>query len=218
MRDPQRLVLKQTTAPTYHPVTLDEAKAHCRIDIGDEDTLLRSLIAAATKHCEHLMHRQIMPATWRLTLDRFPVGLYNDPTSPAIEGHSIILPRPALVSVTHIKYDDEDGTEQTMTAADYRVQADESPARIALAYDAEWPDTRAQVGAVRITYEAGYASSALTEAQQQAAVPQNIKQAILLLVAQWMENREAQITGTIATTLAFTVDNLLAPETCTEQW
>ena len=214
---PQRLVLAQTVAPTVWPVTLAEAKAHMRVDIGDEDTLIEALIVAATKHCENLTGRQFMLATWRLSLDRFPCGVFNDQSSPAIEGNDIILPRPNLLAVSSIKYDDADGTEQTMDAADYRVGTDERPGRISLAYDAEWPTTRSQSNAVRVLYTAGYSASA-TAATAQAAVPQNVKQAILLLVAQWFENRETQAIGTIATTLAFTIENLLAPETCAEVW
>lgn len=214
---PQRLVLTQTVAPTVWPVTLVEAKAHSRIDIGDENALIESLIIAATRHCEHITRRQFMLATWRLSLDRFPCGAFNDPSSPAIEGHDILLPRPNLLAVSSIKYDDADGTEQTMDAADYRVSTDEKPARICLAYDQVWPTTRAQSNAVRVLYTAGYSADASATVAQ-AAVPQNVKQAILLLVSQWYENREAQVTGTIATTLAFTIENLLAPETCAEVW
>jgi uncharacterized phiE125 gp8 family phage protein len=42
-------------------------------------------------------------------------------------------------------------------------------------------------------------------------VPEPIKQAILLLVGAWFENREAVLTGTIVATLPFAVDALLAP-------
>lgn len=213
----QRLVLAQTVAPTIWPVTLAEAKAHCRIDIGDENTLIESFIIAATRHCEHITRRQFMLAAWRLSLDRFPCGIHNDPTSPAIEGWDILLPRPNLLEVSSIKYDDADGVEQDMSSNDYRVSTDERPARISLAYNESWPVTRSQSNAVRVVYRAGYSNSDTAETAR-AAVPQNVKQAILLLVGHWFENREVQAIGTIATTLAFTIDNLLAPETCAEVW
>jgi uncharacterized phiE125 gp8 family phage protein len=214
---PQRLVLAQTLAPTIWPVTVDEMKEHSRIDVGDDDDLLLARIKAATIHCEKIARRQFMQATWRLSLDRFPVGVHNDPTSPAIEGHDIILPRPKLLAVSSIKYDDADGTEQTLDASAYRANADERPARISLAYNEAWPTTRTHSNAVRILYTAGYSAEA-DETAAQAAVPEDVKQAIRLLVAHWYENREPQITGTIATTLAFTVENLLALESCAEVW
>lgn len=217
IRRTQRLSLTQTVPPTVWPVTLEEVKAHCRIDEGHEDALLESLIQAATLHVEHLTGRQIMAASWRLTLDRFPIGCLNDPSSPAIEGNDILLPRPRLLSVTSITYDDVNGAEQTMASGDYRVQTDDTPGRIALAYNEEWPDTRAHAGAVRVVYVAGYSASA-DPLVARAAVPQNVKQAILLLVGHWFEHREAVVLNATPQALEFTVDALLSPVTCMEIW
>lgn len=225
----QRLVIRQTVAPTAEPLTLEEAKGQARVDEGDEDALLGRLISAARELVESHTRRQVMMATWRLTLDRFPVGLLNDPTSPAIEGHDLILPRPNLLAVTSITYVDAAGVTQTMDAADYVVGTDETPGRISLAYNASWPTTRAQAGAVVVTYRAGYYDSTPGEDESDeeeaarlaaalAAVPARIKQAMALLVAHWFENREAVLVGTISGPIAFTVDALLAPLTVQEVW
>lgn len=216
----QRLVIRQTVAPAYLPVTIDEVKAQCRIDEADEteEEVLRGYILAAVAYCESATLRQIMPATWRLTLDRFPGGALNDSSSPAIEGMDILLPRPRIQAVTSIVYVDADGASQTMSAADYIVGTDEAPGRISLAYGASWPTSRAQAGAIVITYTAGYALSSDTEAVQQAAVDQRFKQAIKLLVAHWYENREVVLIGTISGPLAFTVESLLSALQVTEVW
>lgn len=50
---------------------------------------------------------------------------------------------------------------------------------------------------------AGYADA--------AAVPQGIKQAMLLLVGSWYENREATISGATIAEVPFAVDALIAP-------
>lgn len=42
------------------PVTLDEVKAHLRLDIDEEDELLNSYILAATQDAEHRMCREII--------------------------------------------------------------------------------------------------------------------------------------------------------------
>lgn len=55
--------------------------------------------------------------------------------------------------------------------------------------------------AVRITYTAGYGGA--------ADVPQTIKQALLLLVAYWYENREAAVGGTDVKTLPYAYQALI---------
>ena len=42
----------RTVAPTSTPVSLDEAKIHCRVDHTDEDDLITGLIAAATENLD----------------------------------------------------------------------------------------------------------------------------------------------------------------------
>jgi hypothetical protein len=72
------MTLKLQTAATLLPVTIQEAKLHCRkiADIADvsdtsEDALFSSLIGSATLEAEHLMGRAVMPQKWQLTLDAF---------------------------------------------------------------------------------------------------------------------------------------------------
>jgi len=95
----------------------------------------------------------------------------------------IELPMPPLQSVTSLKYIDDAGVEQTMPTADYVVDAQHMIGRIRPAHGTQWPSTLDDEGAVRITFVAGYGAA--------GAVPQPIKQAILLLVGHWWINREA---------------------------
>jgi uncharacterized phiE125 gp8 family phage protein len=162
--------LVQTVAPDSEPVTRNEAKAHCRIDLNDDDALVDGLIKAAREWCENRIGQQFMPATWRLKLDRFP-------------SWTIELPRPPLTAVSSVVYLDTAGASQTLSSSLYRVDTDSMPGRLTPAYSQLWPVTYSVTSAVTITYTAGYASA--------SAVPQSIKQAILLLVGHWYENREA---------------------------
>lgn len=221
----QRLTIARTVEPTGEPVVFDGldnlaevgVKQHLRLDDGGEQVFVEGLITAARQHVERVTGRSLMLQTWRLTLDGFPAGRLNDDRSPAIEGDDLLLPYPNLLAVTSIKYDDVDGTEQTIDAADYRAQVDDVPGRIALAYGKSWPSTRGHAGGVRVLYTAGY-SAGVTLAAQRAAVPQSIKLAILLLVGHWFEHREVVVVGTISSSLQFTVDSLLSPNTCSEMW
>ena len=180
------------TAPTADPVTYIEAKAHIRIDDDNEQDLIESLITAATQHVEQVLSRQLVTATWKLTLDCFP------------SGGAIDLPRPPGASVVSVVYTDAAGAAQTLSASSYQLDTSSTPARLALAPGSSWPTVGSgYLGAVQITYTAGYGAA--------ATVPKAIKQAILFLVALWFELREPVVVGTIIAEIPFAVRALLAP-------
>ena len=53
------------TAPTVEPVSLAEAKLHCRVDTTDENTLLSALIVAAREYVEQVTGRALITRTYR---------------------------------------------------------------------------------------------------------------------------------------------------------
>jgi uncharacterized phiE125 gp8 family phage protein len=165
--------LKLVTAASTYPVTLAEAKLHLRVDSTDEDTLITALITAATEMCEQATGRALMTQTWLLTLDEFPA--------------EIELTRVPVQSVTSVTYTDTDGAVQTLsTGSNWRLLdlGDFSFARIVPVYGYEWPATREQNNVVSVQYVAGYANA--------AAVPQPIKQWVLLMIASMFDNRETE--------------------------
>jgi uncharacterized phiE125 gp8 family phage protein len=158
-------MLTRVTAPVATPVSLAEARAHCRADTAD-DTLLQVYLDAAVAHldgAEGILGRCLVTQTWEVTLDAFPA--------------EIVVPLPTLQSVTSITYRDPAGSTQTVDSADYRV----SGQRITCADG--WPDTDGEHGAVTVRFVAGYGLA--------ASVPAAIKAAILLLVGDLYANREA---------------------------
>jgi uncharacterized phiE125 gp8 family phage protein len=185
----------RTVAPANPPVTLSEAKAHCRVDHADEDALLTSLVAAAVAHLDGwsgVLGRAIVTQTWRQDFDGF--GGVGD--------LRLRLPMPAA-SVVSLVYVDGEGDSQTLDPDAYVLRADVLGSYIEPAYGEAWPTTRNQTGAVRVTFTAGAAV---------ADVPQPIKQAILLLVGHWYANREA-VTAGAQVVLPLAVDALLASQT-----
>jgi uncharacterized phiE125 gp8 family phage protein len=64
--------LKLVTPPAEEPVTLAVAKAHLRVDISDDDTLIPYYLAAARRLCEKEVRRAFVTSTWDLVLDGFP--------------------------------------------------------------------------------------------------------------------------------------------------
>lgn len=188
-RAPQR-AHKVITPPASEPVTLAEAKLHVRQDLDTDDALITGLIAVARETVEGSSWYALLTQTWELVLDRWPYGI-------AIE-----LPRPPLQSVTSVKYTDSSGTETTWDPANYIADTDSVPGRVVLAYNVSWPLTALRpAGAIRIRYVAGWTSA--------ANVPQTLKQAMLLLIGHWYENREE--TGKATDAIARGVTDLLKP-------
>ncbi len=181
-------------APTTEPISTAEAKAHLRVTVSDDDTLIDSLVEAARLRFESDTHRAMITQNWELTLDSFPNS----------SDVAILLPRPPLQSVTSIKYDDTDGNEQTWSSGSYRVDTDSEPARVTPEYSEVYPTTRSVTGAVRIVYKTGYGDAA-------SAVPQSFIQAMLMLVGHWYENREAVVVGVTTMDVPMTYQFMVAP-------
>lgn len=157
------------TEPTVEPVTLAEAKTHLRITGTDHDTLITALIVAARQYLEDVKTgRAFITQTWDLTMDSFPA--------------CILVPFPPLQSVTSLKYYDTDGTEQTWDASNYRVDIASEPGRITPAYGVVWPSVRRQTGTITVRFVAGYGLA--------AAVPENVKHLVKLLIGTWFEYPE----------------------------
>jgi uncharacterized phiE125 gp8 family phage protein len=165
-------------APAQEPVSLDEARRHLRDPDATQNPLIESLIAAARQHIEKVCERALMPQTWRGSLDAFPDG-------------EISLPGGLVRSITTVAYTDATGAGQTLSAGTgYQADLDSQPARLLPpAAGGSWPATQSdKANAVQITYEVGYIDS--------GKVPAAIKAALLLIVADLFELREAGVLGT----------------------
>jgi uncharacterized phiE125 gp8 family phage protein len=167
------------TAPTSEPITLAEAKLHCRVDGNDEDTLISALITAAREQCEHILGRSLMPQTWETVLDDFPLD--ND----------IELINPNIISIVSIKYiDASTANETTLAINQYVLDKDNEPGWVMPASGVSWPATLPVANAVRVRYEAGYADA--------ADVPQAIKAWLFLAVGNAYKQREAMVENSLA--------------------
>jgi uncharacterized phiE125 gp8 family phage protein len=205
--------LTQTVAPVSEPVTVEEAKAQARIDadLTDEDGLLRAYIRAATRQIESETGRQLMLATYVMRLNTFPEtwGRYASACFDWIE-----LPRPPLIAVSSVQYVDSEGVTQTWATSNYTVDTYADPGRVYLAYDASWPTIRSIPNAGIITYLAGYGAELdddlVTYNTVPEKVPEELRVAILLWVAELYKNREP--TGDrIAHMMPYSVERLIWP-------
>ena len=190
------MALRLVTAATIDPVTLTEAKTHCRVDGTDDDALLTSLITAATQHISDgkngWLGRALITQTWELLLDTFPTN-------------EIRVPLPPLQSVTFVKYVDEDGVTQTISASDYEVDLASEPGWIIPVIDVDWPTPMQTINAVTVRFVCGY-GNATTD------VPEAIRAGMLLLIGHWYAQREAVVVGQqAAVVLPMAVEALLMP-------
>ena len=181
---------KIISGPHSEPITLTEAKAHCRVDDSNSDSLISALIIAARESAELYCERSFVQRSYRLTLDGFPCNN----SSP------ILLPYPPVVEVTQIQYFDTDGALQTWSSGEYHVDTESEPGRVLPNYDQSYPSDidGKRLGAVRVEYVAGYpVDESGSPSDYVANVPQLAKQAMLMMVGEWFMNREDTVVGNI---------------------
>ncbi len=182
--------LTLVSAPASEPVTLAEAKAHLRVEVADEDSLITALIVVAREAAEAHTRRALVTQTWRLTLDRFPAALQpwwdgvRQVADMPGDGNIIELPRPPLVSVTSVTVYDDADNPVAVPAASYYVDSDSEPGRVSLRSGKTWPAVGRVAGGVEVVFVAGYGAA--------SAVPQAIRQGMLMLIGHLFERREAE--------------------------
>lgn len=185
------------TPPAIKPVTLTEAKAWLDIGYTDKDTVITGLIGAATAHLDGwtgILGRCLCEQTWRQDFDDFRSCLR--------------LPLFPVISITSVKYTDTNGAEQTIASENYTLKNDDLGAYVEFTSSYSFPSLNTESAAVRVTYLAGYADIAGTP--KTSSVPDDIKNAIALLVRHWFDNPGAVVVGVTAQQLPQGVDALLA--------
>lgn len=161
------------TPPSEEPVSLDEAKAHCRVDVADDDVLITALITAAREQAEHETGRSLCTQTRELVLDAFP--------------DACVLRGAPIQSVVSVKYLDLDGNEQTLDPLDTQLDKDSEPGYLVPAYGKAWPATFPVPNAVRVRFTCGYGAA--------AAVPQGLKSWMKLAIGTLYAQRETIVLG-----------------------
>lgn len=160
-------MLQIVTLPTAQVLDIAEARLHVKQDISAEDSLLRIYIGAATQFAESQTERTLLATRYRLVLDAFPgPSLLGIPAGVpwSLPGHAIELPRSPLIQIVSIQYLDMGGTLQTMPSTDYVVDDTGALMRITPVFGKIWPITLPQIGAVRVLFDAGYATPAVANA------------------------------------------------------
>lgn len=188
--------LRLITAPTRYPVTLEELKAHLRVETDDDDAYLDSLIEAVATYLDGdggILGRCLVQQTWEYQIANWAcdTDLHHGFNHwPFWSAHRIEIPLPPLVSVTSVKYLDQTEAEQTLASDQYvAIINGWEPSIIQSAYGVTWPIVAwHRPDAVRIRFVAGYAS--VVNGGLSGTIPRNIVQCMLKAVGTAYENRD----------------------------
>jgi len=179
-------------------LSLREIKDHLRIglDETDHDEVLKGLRVSARQRAEAITNRKYNRETWRSYYDDWP---RNDEDA-------FNMPYPPLVSVASsgIYFTNSTGDSTTVGSTAWAVDIASMPGRVVLDYnESEWTtETLHNNNPIAIDFVCGY---------QSTAVPQSVKNAMLLMVGHWFENREDSIVGQTIVEIPQGAESLLSP-------
>ena len=142
--------LVTVTAPTGLVLSVEDVMAASRVEDPAESGRWERLILAATEMVQHLANYQLLEATYRLELDRWPVS-------------HVILPRSNFGNVTQIQYrTPSSGALVTLPAEDYQVVSrEDGSTEIWPPEFGSWPSHNLEQDAIQITYTSGSEQSAI---------------------------------------------------------
>lgn len=187
--------LELVTAPTALPVDADAFRRHAwevYEQDAEDDTYIEELLERATAHVETVTNRRLVSQTWRGYLDSWPAS-----------GGPIELPFGRVTAVTRFNWMDADAIDHTMTASTHYIAALHGwfPKLVPVT---AWPTgSLFVVDPIRVEFTAGFGGA--------AAVPADLKTAILHLAAHWYKNREIVRVGNMVSPLPAVFDTLVAP-------
>lgn len=161
--------LSIVTPPVGMAVTTAEMKEHLRILHNEDDGYIEGLLRVATEEVEAFTSRALITRTLKVLY-----GCFNE---------QLILPVAPVSSITHLKYYDTNGTQQTVAGADYQYDLNALPVEIIKGKDlGTWPTTESEkLQPIEIQFVAGYASASV--------VPENFKLAMKMIAADLYWNR-----------------------------
>lgn len=162
-------------------VTLELAKAQCRIRHADEDALVTQYIASSQAWVERYTGLMFEETE---VVDRFTTF-----------GDYLTLSRGPFIELTSIGYTDADGDPATFSDARYQDGLLYAPTT-------GWPSVQTY-STIEVTYLAGF--------DVYNPLPEELTQAQLLLIAHWHQNREAVVLGSTTKELEFAIEALAGP-------
>jgi uncharacterized phiE125 gp8 family phage protein len=160
---------KLITAPATEPVDAEWLKSHLRFDIEDEDGLIDQYISAARQYYEQFCQVSMITQTHEEQLQYWWEGCHELYWWP-------------VISISSIKYVDEDNVESSDIQSLFDVDLVNRPAVIQLKDGVDYPDDlKTGLNVIKIRYVSGFGAA--------TAVPALLKQAITLRASASFANR-----------------------------
>jgi uncharacterized phiE125 gp8 family phage protein len=157
------MALLLTAPPSVEPVSLAEAKAHMRVTHPDDDALISTLIVSARRRVEVKTGLRLITQGWSQFLDCWPPGGVVELDAYPVSSVSDVL-----------VYGDTDAAA-TVDPAHYFLDATSNPPRVVFRQGRNPSPPGRRAKGIELRFTAGFGLA--------AAVPVDLKQAVLLLVA-----------------------------------
>lgn len=195
------------TQPAAEPITLDQARKHCRVnpdDTSDDWFFTTIAIPAARERCEVKVNRPFMRRIAQEVYDSF-------------KNHALELTLLPVLAVEKVEYIDAASSTLVTLPADQWACDDQGDLERAAffvfpVYGIVWPCPLWTPNAVRVTYRCGF-SDEDPVVNQQDAVPPGCKAAMLLTIGALFEHREEIMAGASPASIPTPfIDSLLGPQ------
>jgi uncharacterized phiE125 gp8 family phage protein len=160
------MALRLVAPPVDEPITLEEAKAHLRVEHDEEDSQIQAWITSARMAAENDTKRVYVTQTWELVLNDLPQG-------------GLIKIPPPVTPVQEILSIKVGGTEESLE----NFAIDIFNAQIVPKAGYALPKSNSPVSSIVVTFKAGFG--------EPESVPAPLKSAILLRVGHLYLHREA---------------------------
>ncbi|MDX3928867.1 MAG: head-tail connector protein [Shinella sp.] len=183
------MTIAELTPPLAEPITLAQARAHLRLDHGEEDALLEALVRAAREHLEAETGLVLISRTFRLYLDAWP------------RTRVIQIARGPVQSIESVTVYDALGMPLEVDAAGFVLDGTARPARL---YLPEWPGPGRALNGIEIDFSAGFGEAGTD-------VPDTLKRAMLTHVAAMFELRGTVAAGDQPALVPAGYERLIAP-------
>ena len=199
--DDSPIRLRSLTEPAEEPVTYEAARDHLHLSEDSEAGQVDIVMRAAREAVEGHTGRALIKRQVRQTLDYFPAGrTIKLAASPLLSTGMLSAGESQVV----VRYYPQGSTATVWSSTNYIINQDADPPVLVLARDQEFPNVELRTAAaVEVDYFVGYSTGS-------AGVPDWARMAVLLTGSHYFLNREAVVTGTIATKIPMGAESLMA--------